>query len=199
MKQTRFAKVAGFTLDQTILVVAVIAILATIIISSVAWEVLTKANSTKLTAHLNQIGESVGQYYQDTHGSGGTSVGPYVWPTKASDLEAYLAGYSKAGNNLNTPLGGSTLAVLSFTTPVEQKLSASGNTGGGACASSDNDCYMTVQITNIPLQEVEAANEAIDGAAETESSKHEKGRLRWTGHSGSDSSLVTLTYYAIKK
>tara|TARA_Y100001960_G_C14596461_1_gene788398 strand:- start:277 stop:864 length:588 start_codon:yes stop_codon:yes gene_type:complete len=195
MKQTRFAKVAGFTLDQTILVVAVIAILATIIISSVAWEVLTKANSTKLTAHLNQIGESVGQYYQDTH----PTEGPYIWPDNAGKLEAYLAGYSKDGNNLNTPLGGSTLAVLSFPSTYEQKLSASGNTGGGACSSSDNDCYITVQITNIPLQEVEAANEAIDGAAETKATRHEKGRLRWTGHSGAGSSLVTLTYYAVKK
>ena len=48
-------KLAGFTLDQTILVVAVIAILATIIISSVAWNVLNRANATRLTAHLTQI------------------------------------------------------------------------------------------------------------------------------------------------
>jgi type II secretory pathway pseudopilin PulG len=195
MKQTRFAKVAGFTLDQTILVVAVIAILATIIISSVAWEVLTKANSTKLTAHLNQIGESVGQYYQDTH----VSEGPYIWPDNAAKLEAYLAGYSKDGNNLNTPLGGSTLAVLSFPSTYEQRLGVSGSTGGGTCDSAFNDCYITVQITNIPLQEVRAANEAIDGAAEDKSTRHERGRLRWSDDSVAESALVTLTYYAVKK
>lgn len=186
MKNTRLAKVAGFTLDQTILVVAVIAVLATIIISSVAWEVLNRANSTKLNAHLQQISDSIGSYYQDFD---------HVWPTNAAALAPYLAGYTVTGSNLTTPFGTSSNQGILALNSTGRVLSGTGRSGGSVCTGSEIDCYMTATITNIQAQEAEQANEAIDGSGE--SSNHSQGRLRWT--TGTGSTLVTITYYALKR
>lgn len=193
MKQTRFAKVAGFTLDQTILVVAVIAILATIIISSVAWEVLSRANSTKLTAHMDQISDAIGQYYQDDHGSG-----KYTWPGSSSALAPYLAGYTVTGTNLEAPFGTSSNRSILALNTTGKVLSSAGATGGSNCSGGELDCYFTITLTNIQAQELEIANESIDGAGETGADRGNKGRLRWdTTNTGS--SLTTATYYALKK
>lgn len=190
MKNTRLAKVAGFTLDQTILVVAVIAVLATIIISSVAWEVLNRANSTKLNAHLQQMSDAIGSYYQDDHGSG-----THTWPTNAAALAPYLAGYTVTGSNLTTPFGTSSNQGILALNSTGRVLSGTGRSGGSVCTGSEIDCYMTATITNIQAQEAEQANEAIDGSGE--SSNHSQGRLRWT--TGTGSTLVTITYYALKR
>jgi type II secretory pathway pseudopilin PulG len=194
MKQTRFAKVAGFTLDQTILVVAVIAILATIIISSVAWEVLSRANSTKLTAHMDQISDAIGQYYQDDHGSG-----KYTWPANAAALAPYLAGYTDNGSgNLLTPFGSSSNRSILTLNTTGKVLSSAGSTGGSNCAGGELDCYFTITLTNIQAQELEIANETIDGAGEKGTDRGNNGRLRWDS-SQSGSTEVTATYYALKK
>lgn len=191
MKKRRFNKLAGFTLDQTILVVAVIAVLATIIISSVAWNVLNRANATKLTAHLQQISDAIGSFYQDGDASGNL----HIWPANASDLSIYLAGYTVDANNLKTPFGTSTASILILNS-TGKSLGATGPDGGTDCSKSTRDCYITVTMDQLQAQEAEQANEAIDGAAE--SSANTQGRLRWTnGKSGSE--LVTITYYAVKK
>ena len=173
-------RIAGFTLDQTILVVAVIAILATIIITTVAWSVISKATSTKLVGHLNQVGESIGNRYQDAGAA---------WPTNASDLEAYLAGYIKSGNNLITPFGTSSATSVLSINSTNAPISTT-----GSCTT--NDCYITVNITNIQAQEVIAANGSIDGKSETTAAT--QGRLRWTPTTATGTSMVTLTYYAVK-
>lgn len=193
MKQTRFAKVAGFTLDQTILVVAVIAILATIIISSVAWEVLSRANSTKLTAHMDQISDAIGQYYQDDHGSG-----KYTWPANAAALSPYLAGYTADGANLEAPFGTSTNRSILALNTTGKILTSLGNSGGSDCAGGELDCYFTITLTNIQAQELEIANETIDGAGETGVARGTTGRLRWDA-TKSGSERVIATYFALKK
>jgi type II secretory pathway pseudopilin PulG len=185
MTKTNTRKIAGFTLDQTILVVAVIAVLATIIISSVAWNVLNRANATKLNAHLTQINDAIGQYYQDND---------FAWPSSAQDLAPYLAGYNiGTSGKLTTPFfKGSELTV------TDGDAGGTRLATGAACgtSSSYDDCYITISITEIQVQELEKANEAIDG--ETEGSQaNTKGRLRWDTGSGS-TDRVKLTYYAVK-
>tara|TARA_Y100001960_G_scaffold302080_1_gene352751 strand:+ start:1041 stop:1598 length:558 start_codon:yes stop_codon:yes gene_type:complete len=183
MKKTNTRKIAGFTLDQTILVVAVIAVLATIIISSVAWNVLNRANATKLNAHLTQINDAIGQFYQDND---------FAWPSDAQDLAPYLAGYNNGtSGKLTTPFfKGSELTV------TDGDAGGTRLSTGGACGSTSyDDCYITIKISEIQVQELEKANEAIDGATEG-SQASSKGRLRWG--TGSSTDRVELTYYAVK-
>jgi type II secretory pathway pseudopilin PulG len=181
-------RLAGFTLDQTILVVAVIAILATIIISSVAWNVLNRANATKLNAHLTQINDAVGQYYQDHD---------FKWPANAAMLADYLTGYTVKGTNLLTPFGGSNESELSIT---DGNNSSSGGRQLGSTTScgrgSGTNCYIYVEMTNVQVQEMEVANDSIDGDAEADSVDHSRGRLQWTD--GNASERKTLKYWAVK-
>lgn len=187
MKKTNTRRIAGFTLDQTILVVAVIAILATIIISSVAWNVLNRANATRLNAHLTQITNEIGTFYQDND---------FVWPDHAEDLAPYLAGYNiSTGNKLTTPFG--TKSAASELTVKNGNTSGTLLSTGGSCTKSSGapDCYITLTISNVQVQELEKANEAIDGPNEGTQNRT-KGRLRWG--TGGSSDRVTLTYYAVK-
>ncbi|MCP4355830.1 MAG: type II secretion system protein [Proteobacteria bacterium] len=187
-------RISGFTLDQTILVVAVIAVLATVIISSVAWTVLTRANATRMTAHLAQIADSVGNYYQDNGND---------WPANAAELQPYLAGYSVSGasaDELVTPFGTSNVeSRLSFDN-AGSVLSAVG-ASGTACntATQESDCYFTVTLSNIQAQEAAEANNAIDGKSEgVVALASTKGRLRWTAV-GTGTTRVDITYFAVKK
>lgn len=190
------SRISGFTLDQTILVVAVIAVLATIIISSVAWSVLNRANATRIASHLSQVANSIGSHYQDNY---------HEWPSNASDLAPYLAGYTISGDDLITPLGGtSKKPSLLKLNEAGGKLSE-GGTEAKDCETKDHDCYITITVSEIPAQEAEEANNAIDGDAENAGVKDDeedkpgakKGRLRWT--SGAGSKKVTITYFAVKK
>ena len=179
-------RTGGFTLDQTILVVAVIAVLATVIISSVAWTVLTRANATKMTAHLAQVADAIGNYYQDNSND---------WPQDAEDLAQYLAGYSIDTNDLITPFGTSTTPSKLVYDSTGKSLSKPGESGV-ACVVADKDCYFTVTMSEIQAQEAEEANNAVDGKSEGADAKT-KGRLRWTD--GAGTTRVTITYFAVKK
>jgi len=199
MRKIRSNKLSGFTLDQTILVVAVIAVLATIIISSVAWNVLSKANATKINAHLQQVTDAIGNFYQD-----GDGVNLNVWPQDAEDIGRYLAGYNVSGNNLITPFGTSSatsvLALQGGTNTDNSdhqgfRLSTAGTAATACPASGGLDCYITVTITNLQAQEVIQANESIDGPSET--TPNQQGRLRWTNGSGTQ--RITATYFAVRK
>lgn len=64
---------AGYTLDQTILIVAIIAILITLIVATIGWELLNRAGGTKLAAQFKQIEDSNGLFFAN-HG---------VWPHAA--------------------------------------------------------------------------------------------------------------------
>ncbi|HAG52616.1 MAG TPA: hypothetical protein DCL21_02400 [Alphaproteobacteria bacterium] len=204
MRKIRSNKLAGFTLDQTILVVAVIAVLATIIISSVAWNVLSKANATKINAHLQQYTDAIGTFYQE-----GDGINLNIWPEKAQDISRYLAGYTKSGtDHLTTPFGTtSTPSVLELHGGVDGsgndlpgfKLSTDGG-AATACAGSELDCYITVTISNMQAQEVIQANDSIDGPSEgSNSNKSTKGRLRWDIPTASGTARVKVTYFAVRK
>ena len=192
MKKTNTRKIAGFTLDQTILVVAVIAVLATIIISSVAWNVLNRANATRLSAHLTQINDAIGQFYQDND---------FKWPGSAKDLAPYLAGYEPDGQNLLTPFGGSAKSIMTIT-------DGNSTTSGGKVLGKQNDCgrksnvddarrcYIYITIGEVQVQEMEIANDSIDGENESDSLDHSKGRLQWDD--GNASERNQLKYWAVK-
>jgi Tfp pilus assembly protein PilE len=59
----RLRRADGYTIDQTILIVAIIAILVTIIILTVGWNIINKASGTKLAAQFKQIEDANGQFY----------------------------------------------------------------------------------------------------------------------------------------
>ena len=57
------SRTAGYTLDQTILIVAIIAILITLIVATIGWALLNRAGGTKLAAQLKQIEDANGLFF----------------------------------------------------------------------------------------------------------------------------------------
>lgn len=61
--QARLKNTGGYTIDQTILIVAIIAILVTLIILSVGWQLINRTSGTKLASQFKQIEDANGLYY----------------------------------------------------------------------------------------------------------------------------------------
>ncbi len=180
---------AGYTIDQTILIVAVIAILVTMIIGSVGWDLLTRAGSTKLQSHLVQFENATGSFFAQYN----------LWPHQASATPAdttvtfstliletalqaalqgsgnfrnYLQGYRNDGGTVNHPFGAGT-GTVGLTTAVD-----AGQT------------FMVFEMTGVPSDEFESADEAMDNGADWQT-----GRLR----AATDPALtatITLRYFA---
>jgi Tfp pilus assembly protein PilE len=53
----------GYTIDQTILIVAIIAILITLVIVTIGWTLLGRAGGNKVGSQLTQIQPAVAQFY----------------------------------------------------------------------------------------------------------------------------------------
>lgn len=201
----------GYTIDQTILIVAVIAVLITLIIGSVGWDLLSRAGGTKLASHLGQIEDANSSFY--------AKMG--VWPHDAMAQAGIAARRNDTGNILvlkdrDATFANSGQAARFFTrfqdylpgftvdntatpTAVEHTY---GNGGEIAQVENTAQCpgnstFLRITMTNVPVQEILEADKNIDnsdGAA--------AGRLTWgdadpfvAGDANSDGA-VTLAYCA---
>lgn len=180
---------AGYTIDQTILIVAVIAILVTMIVGSVGWDLLTRAGSTKLQSHLVQFENSAGSFFAQYN----------MWPHQASATPAdgnvnfrtlldetalqpamqgsgefrnYLPAYNVEAGVVNHPFGAGT-GVVTLNT----------DTDGG-------QTYIVFEMTLIPSEEFNRADEGVDGRLDWQI-----GRLR-ANVDPSGAQTVTLRYFA---
>ena len=180
---------AGYTIDQTILIVAVIAILVTMIVGSVGWDLLTRAGSTKLQSHLVQFENAAGSFFSQYN----------MWPQQASSTPAdttvnfrtlidetalqpamqgagnfrnYLPAYTVDGGVVNHPFGSGN-GVVGLTTAVD----------GG-------QTYIVFEMTLVPSEEFNRADEGIDGKQDWQA-----GRLR-ASVDPSTAQTVTLRYFA---
>lgn len=148
---------AGYTIDQTILIVAIIAILVTLIIITVGWQLINRTTGAKLASQFRQIEDAIGQFYGDNQ----------MWPhlsytgtvSNAANMQA-LAGsgvtfragvtarnYVPGFNGLTHSFGdGGAITMTNITTPY-------GNVGQ----------YLVVQFASVPFSDVREAEEAIDG------------------------------------
>lgn len=189
----------GYTIDQTILIVAVIAILITMIIVSVGWDILTRAGGTKLASHLKQFEQANGQFFaanaawpheavstggaDESNGSriacvllGNTgSINPvYV----SGGVKNYLPGYTCSGGTTVTHgFGGGNGEVKVYRVPSTDASNGMGQD------------YIVVKMESVPLTEARSAKKDIDG----EGTDDDKGRLHISNASGG---TADVTYYA---
>ena len=179
MNKNTFNRIAGYTIDQTILIVAVIAILVTMIIGSVGWDLLSRAGGTKLASHLRQVEQANGQFYS-TH---------YVWPTVAvsGSTNPFLALIDKSVLK--------STYKANFKNLLPSYADDTHTFGGGGDiimdqVNFDGSQYIRIKFTDVPSQEYKEADEAIDGKLSST-----EGRLRAEGDPSVDPT-VNLLYYA---
>lgn len=167
-------KALGYTIDQTILVVAVIAILITLIIASVGWDLITRAGGTKLASYLKQVEDAHGNFY-GIHSmwvdvaldSDGTTVsgpaenllvlksnlfgGGSRFDTGHKNL---LPGFQDNAVNLLSPFGsGAEVMTLERSNHGAVGLSTTFTTGNS----------WVLDIPGVPTEEAMQADAAIDG------------------------------------
>jgi len=184
-----FHRAAGYTIDQTILIVAVIAILITMIIASVGWDLLSRAGGTKLASHLRQFETGVGQFFAKhavwPHQAGGStgvgqgsanfralvtsSVIDAQYSDEPGEFENYLPSYEDADPVQHFFGGGGDVTLDEEVEPV------SGQT------------YLTFTMIGVPKQEYEEADKKIDGEVD-----YAVGRLQGTDNG----TTVDMKYYA---
>jgi hypothetical protein len=184
---TLMKRTAGYTIDQTILIVAVIAVLITLIIASVGWDLLNRTAGTKLASQFRQVEDSNGQFFARQG----------VWPHTAIAQEA-LAACTNASQANIAALAGECLAVASGYYARRTNLIAGlkynstahtighgfGNGGivsqvASANASDGNACpggfrYLIVTFGSLAATELNEADEAIDAGDGPDT-----GRIQW--------------------
>lgn len=192
----------GYTIDQTILIVAVIAVLITLIIASVGWDLLSRAGGTKLASYFRQIEDANGQFYakmgvwpHDAMNQAGAAARRnatgYVLALKDRDATFANAGQGvRFFQRFQDYLPGFSVNNAANPTQVEHTF---GN--GGVISQDENvaNCpgaseFLRVTMTAVPEQEILEADDNIDnndGAG--------AGRLRWDAVANGE---ATVSYCA---
>jgi len=138
----------GYTIDQTILIVAIIAILITLIIVTIGWTLLSRTSGSKMGSFTTQLDSAVNTYYGKNH----------VFPSALSDLNNDgLIGFRNSGGTFYHDIGGSTGVVsmgqVAFTAAQAQALGV----GGGAAGT-----FLVTTFTAVPSAEAQEANKSVD-------------------------------------
>ena len=195
------ARQLGYTIDQTILIVAVIAILVTMIIGSVGWDLLSRAGGTKLQSHLVQMENAAGSFFSqyglwptDVTDGGGDAIMALINKDKTTwkdfdpkgNFRNYLPNYEPgSGSVVQHPFGSGGKVTLT------EESYGSGQT------------FLVFKLENVPSREYLSAEESIDG--DTSAGFQDNGRLRTAPAGGGDTAQdpsadgvdnVTLEYYA---
>jgi Tfp pilus assembly protein PilE len=164
----------AYTIDQTILIVAIIAILITLIIVTIGWQLINRTSGTKLGSQLSQLETAISQFYSNTKSfphqafstapstpatgyalvlAGVTPSGGTLLASAASNLTNLVNGFEINGTtNLQNSFGG-TVSLIN--------TGSVANWVAGAPAASQ---YIAVQLTNVPLSDAQEADRAIDRA-----------------------------------
>jgi type II secretory pathway pseudopilin PulG len=135
----------GYTIDQTILIVAIIAILITLVIVTIGWTLLNRTSGTKLASQLGQINDAVAQFYDTNR----------TFPTNLAALQnAGLVTFRVSGTGYVNDFGGDVqlrqlnTGTTSTTTPNGLAINAR---------------YIWIQQQLVPLAEARRTDENIDG------------------------------------
>ncbi|PZP39431.1 MAG: hypothetical protein DI585_04110 [Pseudomonas fluorescens] len=158
----------GYTIDQTILIVAIIAILITLVIVTVGWQLINRSSGTKAGAQLKQVEDANGQFFSSQR----------VWPhqaitgtpTGATNMQVL------ANNGITTWAANINQSDLRNLIPGFKLLSGSvyhGFGSGGIITQQANtypaamnigtDTRMVIQFAGVPLAEAKEADRAVDG------------------------------------
>lgn len=136
----------GYTIDQTILIVAIIAILITLIIVTIGWTLLNRTSGTKLASQLGQVDDAIAQYYDANK----------TFPTTANQLQgAGLINFRVSGTTFINDFGGQ-VRVLQLATGAGAAQTLSGLTPQAT--------YVWVEQRGVPIAEAKRTDDNIDGA-----------------------------------
>lgn len=178
---------AGYTIDQTILIVAIIAILITLIIGTVGWDLINRTGGAKLASQLRQIEDSNGQFFARHQ----------VWPHQGSDNPTSDNNMLILQNKISS--GDTILPVVANTNPINSLVGLSDlagvlqhNFGGGGTIQQQLNTlpasmglgtgeYLVVQFTDVPFSEAQKADETIDGSV-----NNQVGRVVYQGTTDGD-------------
>ncbi|MFD1983344.1 hypothetical protein ACFSOZ_11765 [Mesorhizobium newzealandense] len=173
---SRLTSNKGYTIDQTILIVAIIAILITLVIITVGWQLINRSSGTKAGAQLKQVEDANGQFYSGQHmwpqnalTTAGTptsnlavlvnnSIPAASWASNIdkSDLRNILPGFRITGTGTSAVVyhgfggGSSTTGII-----TEQ---------ANTMATVGSDQRIVVQFADMPLADAKEADKATDGA-----------------------------------
>tara|TARA_R110000868_G_scaffold218576_1_gene469016 strand:+ start:160696 stop:161322 length:627 start_codon:yes stop_codon:yes gene_type:complete len=169
-------KSAGYTIDQTILIVAVIAILITLIIASVGWDLLNRTSGTKVASYLKQIEEANGSFYArqgvwpkfavDNSGTGAASTAENYIGVLALRASLGAAGTSEFADRWKSYLDGVDATATGANVQVLHEFGAGGiiSQDVGVCTgTTDGQQHYIITMAGMPLSESQSADEAIDG------------------------------------
>ena len=151
----------GYTLDQTILIIAIIAILVTLIILTVGWNLINRASGTRLASQLGNVQDALGNYYGDLRQwpKGTTSN-----PTKDA---AALAGYGDANSSTKNYIAGLNASASGVThnpnSQSNRRVLVSQVTGSStAWTGPAGTVYEVVEFQNVAGSDFTAADNSID-------------------------------------
>lgn len=192
---------AGYTIDQTILIIAIIAILITIIIATVGWDLLQRAGGAKVASHLRQIEGAIGEFYSRHELWPHEALGVAIGNTGAANLsnQAKILNVATLGTDPAYDSGDHKVALPSYSVNAGSNGLAHGLGAGGAgnftlstVANANALCGIPgqsyiVTLSAMTQDEVERADASLDGG-----DGNGAGRLRWSG----SGNAVTVTYCA---
>ena len=175
--------IAGYTIDQTILIVAIIAILITLIIASVGWDLLNRTGGTKAASHMRQMEEAAGAFYARNgmwmddaiFECSGATPAPETMLTVLQQRSAL--GGCAAGDRLfekHTNLLPSFEAASGTVLTLQHSFGPGGDmavhrvdeAAADLTPSIDQGVYFVFEMNNVPLSEAQEADEAIDGGVQ---------------------------------
>lgn len=167
---SRMSSNKGYTIDQTILIVAIIAILITLVIVTVGWQLINRSSGTKVGAQLKQVEDANGQFFSTQHAwpqqalaagnptaaqmmnilvqdSVGTGLA-YASNIDTTQLTNMLPGFKVAGGAVYHGFGSGTSGVI---TEQVNRMSA-----------TSTDYRIVVQFAGVPLAQALEADHSID-------------------------------------
>lgn len=161
----------GYTIDQTILIVAIIAILITLIIVTIGWQLINRTSGTKLGSQFRQVEDANGQFYSAQR----------MWPHQAISTVTAANNALALANSLPTGVTwGGAVRQTELRNLLPGFAVASGNVthnygNGGAITMMPGTItnwgvtganqYMIVQFANMPITEAQEADRAVDSTA----------------------------------
>jgi type II secretory pathway pseudopilin PulG len=137
----------GYTIDQTILIVAIIAILITLVIVTLGWTLLSRTSGSKLGSFTDQLTQAINVYY-GSHGQ---------LPAALSDLNTdNLIKFRNDGTTFYHDIGGATGTVaLGTQTGINETTFKIG--------TATSASYLVVTFTDVPVSEANEALKSVNG------------------------------------
>jgi Tfp pilus assembly protein PilE len=190
----------GYTIDQTILIVAIIAILITLIIVTIGWQLINRTSGTKLAAQLRQMEDAAASFYSSQR----------VWPDQGLNAPTPTRTVALLANALNAGAVNATITAADLRNQLPGFNVTNGGTvnatirhnlGAGGLVSMFPGTTAAWQGagTNTRFEIVEFAGVAIDQALEADRSIDNAidNKLGRVVYSGTTSCVPTVSGAAV--